>query len=364
MHGGSRLPFYRSSAPSPFSLASYMKLVDYDFHLPPEQIAQHPAAERDQARLLVLNRADGSVRHLQFRDLVDFLRPPDLLVINRTRVMAARLRGRRLETGGKVELLLIRREGENWLAMGRPGRRLQPGVELEFGDGSLRGCVIERVREGRVLVRFQGDDSIEGIEAVGEVPLPPYIRRTPESEDRVRYQTVYARESGAVAAPTAGLHFTPSLLRIAEERSAGVAPVLLHVGPGTFEPVRCEDPSQHQLEAEYCEVDEDSAARIEDCREEGGRVIAVGTTVVRTLETAAEATGSVEPWAGWSAKFICPPYTFRAVDALVTNFHLPRSSLLLLVAALVGRELLMETYRQAVAEGYRFYSYGDAMLIV
>ena len=225
-----------------------MKLVDYDFHLPPEQIAQHPAAERDRARLLVLDRADGSVRHLQFRDLVDFLRPPDLLVVNRTRVMAARLRGRRLETGGQVELLLIRREGDNWLAMGRP--------------------------------------------------------------------------------------------------------------------VRCEDPREHELEAEYCEVGEDSAARIGHCREAGGRVIAVGTTVVRTLETAAEATGSVEPWTGWSAKFICPPYTFKAVDALVTNFHLPRSSLLLLVAALVGRGMLMETYRQAVAEGYRFYSYGDAMLIV
>ena len=336
-----------------------MKLADYDFHLPAEQIAQHPVAERDRARLLVLDRANGSVRHLQFRDLVDFLRPPDLLVVNRTRVMAARLRGRRLETGGKVELLLIRREGENWLAMGRPGRRLQQGVELEFGDGHLRGCVIERVREGRILVRFEGEDSIERIEAVGEVPLPPYIRRTPEAEDRRRYQTVYARESGAIAAPTAGLHFTPSLLRTVEERSAGVTPVVLHVGPGTFEPVRCKDPSQHQLEAEYCEVGEESAARIG-----GWRVIAVGTTVVRTLETAAEKTGFVEPWAGWSAKFICPPYTFKAVDALVTNFHLPRSSLLLLVAALVGRGLLMETYRQAVAEGYRFYSYGDAMLIV
>jgi len=341
-----------------------MKLGDYDFHLPTEQIAQYPAPERDQARLLILNRADGSLLHRQFSDIVDFLRPSDLLVVNRTRVMAARLRGRRRETGGQVELLLIRREGENWLAMGRPGRRLQPGTQMEFGDGSLRGEVVEKTREGRVWVHFEGGETIEELEAFGEVPLPPYIQRTPDAEDRERYQTVYARDSGAIAAPTAGLHFTPPLLRVVEEQCAGVVPVVLHVGPGTFEPVRCEDPRLHKLEAEYCEVGEDSARRIGECRGASGRVIAVGTTVVRTLETAAEATGSVAPWADWSAKFICPPYTFNAVDALITNFHLPRSSLLFLVAALVGRELLMETYRQAVAEGYRFYSYGDAMLIV
>ena len=341
-----------------------MELRDYDFHLPAEQIAQYPASERDQARLLVLNRADGSVQHLRFRDIEGWLQPLDALVVNRTRVFPARLRGRRTETGGQVELLLIRRQGEDWLAMGRPGRKLQPGIELEFGEGELRACITDKISDGRVVVHFEGNDVAARLEALGQVPLPPYIQRSPEEQDRARYQTVYARESGAIAAPTAGLHFTASLLQAIERKGTGVVPVLLHVGPGTFEPVRCADPRQHQLEPEYCQVDEQSALRLSDCRRQGGRIVAVGTTVVRTLETAAQVTGHVQAWSGWSEKFIYPPYSFRAVDALVTNFHLPRSSLLLLVAAFVGRELLLETYNQAVAAGYRFYSYGDAMLIL
>ncbi len=341
-----------------------MKLQDYDFHLPPEQIAQHPAAERDQARLLVLNRSDGSIQHRHFCDIVEFLRPSDALVVNQTRVMPARLRGRRVETGGQVELLLIRRQEEGWLAMGRPGRRLRSGTVLEFGDGKLRGQVIDRVGEGRVLVRFDGEGIEARIEEVGEVPLPPYIRRRPGEADRERYQTVFARHSGAVAAPTAVLHFTPLLLERIEAQGIAVVPVVLHVGPGTFEPVRSEDPRQHRLEAEFCEVDEEGAARIRARCGEGGRIVAVGTTVVRTLETAAEGSGEVEAMRDWSSKFIYPPYSFRAVDALVTNFHLPRSSLLFLVAALVGRKLLLETYEAAVDAGYRFYSYGDAMLIL
>ena len=341
-----------------------MKLQDYDFHLPPEQIAQHPAAERDQARLLVLNRSDGSIRHQHFCDIVEFLRPTDALVVNQTRVMPARLRGRRVETGGQVELLLIRRQEENWLAMGRPGRRLRSGTVLEFGEGKLRGQVVDKVGEGRVLVRFDGEEIEKRIEEVGEVPLPPYIRRRPGEADRERYQTVFARHSGAIAAPTAGLHFTPLLLKRIKAQGTAVVPVVLHVGPGTFEPVRCEDPRQHCLEAEFCEVDEEGAARIRARCGEGGRIVAVGTTVVRTLETAAERSGEVEAIRDWSGKFIYPPYSFRAVDALVTNFHLPRSSLLLLVAALVGRKLLLETYKAAVDAGYRFYSYGDAMLIL
>ena len=341
-----------------------MKLQDYDFHLPPEQIAQHPASERDQARLLVLNRSDGSIQHLHFCDIVEFIRPTDALVVNQTRVMPARLRGRRVETGGQVELLLIRRQEEGWLAMGRPGRRLRSGTVLEFGEGKLRGRVIDRVEEGRFLVRFDGEGVEKRIEEVGEVPLPPYIRRRPEEADRERYQTVFARHSGAIAAPTAGLHFTPLLLERIEAQGSAVVPVVLHVGPGTFEPVRSEDPRQHHLESEFCEVDEEGAARIRERCREGGHIVAVGTTVVRTLETAAESSGEVEAMRGWSDKFIYSPYSFRAVDALVTNFHLPRSSLLLLVAAFVGRKLLLDTYETAVDAGYRFYSYGDAMLIL
>jgi len=339
-----------------------MNLQDYDYHLPSERIAQYPAPERDRSRLLVLNRTDGSIQHLRFRDIVEFLQPADVLVLNQTRVMPARLRGRKAGTGGQVELLLIRQEGGDWLAMGRPGRRLQPGTVLEFGGEKLR--VVDRVGEGRLRVRFEGEDAAELLEKVGEVPLPPYINRPPEEEDRVRYQTVFARDRGAVAAPTAGLHFTPVLLEAIAARGTAVVPVVLHVGPGTFEPVRTEDPRQHRLEPEYCEVSASSAAQVGRCRRQGGRIVAVGTTVVRALETAAAQTGEVEPLSGWTGKFIYPPYQFRAVDALVTNFHLPRSSLLLLVAAFAGRELVLETYRRAVEAGYRFYSYGDAMLIL
>ena len=334
-----------------------MELADFDFDLPSELIAQYPTGERDQSRLLVLDRASASIRHLHFADIRSFLTAADVLVVNQTRVMPARLKGRRAGSGGQVELLLIRPQAQScWLAMGRPGRRLSPGTIVEFGRDGVRAEILERLPEGRFLVRLEGQDVDQMMEEVGEVPLPPYIRRQPDVRDRERYQTVFARQSGAIAAPTAGLHFTRELLREIEGRGTAVVPVLLHVGPGTFAPVRSEDPRRHRLEAEYYEIEEENAAQIRSRRQRGGRVTAVGTTVVRTLETAAEATGVVEASSGWSEKFIYSPYSFKAVDILVTNFHLPRSSLLLLVAAFAGREAMMEAYHQAIAHGYRFYS--------
>ena len=341
-----------------------MKLADYDFDLPKELIAQYPVPERDQSRLLVLDRSDGSLAHRQFRDILDYLSPPDVLVLNRTQVMPARLVGRKADTGGRVELLLIRPLAAGaWLALGRPGRGLKPGIELEFGDGALRAHIDERGAGGRFKVRFDAADIMAQLEQVGEIPLPPYIQRSVGAEDRARYQTVYAEQPGAVAAPTAGLHFTPELLAALEAKGVAVAKVLLHVGPGTFAPVRAADPREHRLEAEYCEIDEGVAAELAQRRAAGGRIVAVGTTVVRTLESAVAAAGELRSFAGFVETFIYPPYAFGAVDALVTNFHLPRSSLLMLVAAFVGRERLFAAYREAVARQYRFYSYGDAMII-
>ncbi|MEW6749535.1 MAG: tRNA preQ1(34) S-adenosylmethionine ribosyltransferase-isomerase QueA [Candidatus Latescibacterota bacterium] len=341
-----------------------MKLRDLDFALPEAQIAQFPVPVRDGSRLLVLERATGTTAHRVFRDLVDYLRPPDVLVVNETRVRPARLRGRKAGTGGAVELLLLRQDGDEWVALGRPGRRLQPGTRLEFGHGALAAQVTSRPAPDRVRVRFAASDLEARLEALGEVPLPPYIRRPPQEEDRVRYQTVYARQGGAVAAPTAGLHFTPELLGQVQARGVRVAPVVLHVGPGTFEPVRVEDVAEHRLEAEYFEVPEATAAEVQQGRTRGGRIVAVGTTVVRALESAVAQDGGVRAACGWTDKYIYPPYQFRAVDALVTNFHLPRSSLLLLVAAFAGCRQVLRAYAQAVEAGYRFYSFGDAMLIV
>ena len=342
-----------------------MKLEEFDYDLPAELIAQHPAPERDKSRLLVLNRADASIQHRGFRDIVDFLAPADALALNQTRVIKARLRGRKAETGGQVELLLVRQEeGGNWLAIGRPGRRLAPGTRLEFAGGRLGAEVVGRDSEERFLIRFEGEDAAALIEEAGEIPLPPYIRRPPDAADSQRYQTVFARRDGAVAAPTAGLHFSLPLLKEIEFRGIAIAPLVLHVGPGTFAPIRADDPRQHVIESEYYEVEEESAAALRRCRWHGGRIAAVGTTAVRALESAAPSPGVINAARGWTEKFIYPPYAFKAVDILVTNFHLPRSSLLLLVAAFAGREFVLEAYRRAVAERYRFYSYGDAMLIL
>ena len=346
---------------SPF----FMRLADFDFDLPPELIAQYPPRHRDQSRLLVLNRADASIQHLSFKDICKFVKPEDALVVNRTRVVPARLRGRKAETGGEVELLLIcQQEGGCWLARGRPGRRLSPSTVVEFAGGRFRGTIVDKVEEGRLLVSFATEDIDQLIEEVGEIPLPPYIRRRPNAEDTVRYQTVFARDRGAIAAPTAGLHFTTALLESIEACGTAVVSILLHVGPGTFEPIRGEILGRNSLDPEYYEVDEPSAAELCSRRRRGGRLVAIGTTVVRTLETVVGPNGEIRSGQGWSGKFIYPPYEFKAIDALLTNFHLPRSSLLLLVAAFAGRQLVIDAYRAAVAEKYRFYSYGDAMLIL
>jgi len=343
-----------------------MKLSDYDYDLPAELIAQYPLRERDRSRLLVLHRGDGRMEHREFRDIVDYLREGDCLVINETRVMPARLFGRREPTGGKVEMLLVRRLDDGlWEALVSPGRRVRPGTRISL-DGEL-GCeVVGYAAGGRRLLRF--DEGVD-LSRYGHVPLPPYIRRPDSAEDRELYQTVYARVEGAVAAPTAGLHFSDELLREISGRGVRIAPILLHVGPGTFRPIRSEDPRSHRMEDEYYEVSPDAAEIMNSARLSGGRIIAVGTTSVRTLETVPlydrrRGMWLVRPGSGWTDKFIYPPYRFKVVDALVTNFHLPRTTLLLLVSAFAGRELLLSSYREAIARGYRFYSYGDAMLIL
>ena len=341
-----------------------MKLEDYDFNLPTDLIAQHPASQRDRSRLLVLNRAKCSIQHYLFKDIVNFLGPTDILVINQTRVVKARLRGVRVGTGAEVELLLIRQEEEYWLAMGRPGRRLSPGTRVALAGGSLHAVIIGRAPRGRFLVDFEEEDVASVLEAAGEVPLPPYIERQPREEDSCRYQTVFAQHAGAIAAPTAGLHFTLPLLGEIESQGAKVVPLVLHVGPGTFEPVRTGDPRQHRLEPEYFEVSEESAAALCRCRQQGGRIIAVGTTAVRALETIAAGNGEFRATCGWTDKFIYPPYKFKMCDRLITNFHQPKSTLMMLVSAFSSKDIVLNTYQEAIKKKYKFYSYGDAMLLL
>ena len=344
------------------------RLSDYDYELPQELIAQHPVAERDASRLMVLRRSSGQIEHVRFRDLPEFLGPMDRLVVNETRVVPARLKGFRPGTGGAVELLLVRRDGDLWEALARPGRRLRPGAVVAFEDEDLRAVVEEVLPDGRRVVRFEGTADLEDVlQRRGHVPLPPYIRRDDVPEDHEQYQTVYARVPGAVAAPTAGLHFTPDLLNRLGEMDAGIVPLLLHVGPGTFKPVVEEDLSRHEMDAEFFEVGPEAAESVNRCRSEGGRLVAVGTTSVRTLESAAARQDEgwvLQAQSGWTRLFVRPPYAFRLTDVLITNFHLPRSTLLMLVAAFAGREFMLEAYAEAVRERYRFYSYGDAMVIM
>jgi S-adenosylmethionine:tRNA ribosyltransferase-isomerase len=347
---------------------------DFDYALPPERIAQEPLADRAASRLLVLERATGAIRHTHFSDIVDLIAPPDALVVNASRVIPARLHGTRdVGTGdggrgtGKApaELLLVRElPDHSWLAMVHPGGKLKPGRRVTLGDDS--SVVIEEILGGGLRrVRFAGAlDARATIAKYGEVPLPPYIRRAPLPEDRARYQTVYAEHDGSVAAPTAGLHFTPELLERLRANGVAIANVDLHIGPGTFKPVETEDLSRHPMHGELYAVSAATADVINSRRRAGGRVWAVGTTVVRTLETVADENGAIQPGAGETRLFIHPPYAFRAVDRLITNFHLPRSTLLMLVCAFGGYEPVMAAYREAVREGYRFYSYGDAMAVV
>ncbi len=343
-----------------------MRLSDFDYALPPELIAQRPASPRDASRLLVLDRSTKRTAHRIFREIGDYLRGGDILVVNDTRVIPARLRGRRRSGGGAVELLLLRPSGGRsggegaWEALARPGRRLPPGTIVEVGPRAAPLEVVGRLPDGRRLVRLaSGESMLDLLRHCGEVPLPPYIRdRCSGPED---YQTVYAREEGSVAAPTAGLHFTPELLARLGDGGVGLVTLTLHIGIGTFQSVRTEDVREHRMEAEHSTIAPEAASAINARR---GRLIAVGTSAVRALETAAGPHGRIQACSGWTDLFITPGYAFRAVQGLVTNFHLPRTTLLMLVAAFAGREAVLKAYAEAVRERYRFYSFGDAMLIL
>jgi S-adenosylmethionine:tRNA ribosyltransferase-isomerase len=352
-----------------------LALTDYDFQLPDDLIARTPLAQRDAARLLVLDRDSGAIAHRAFRDWPALLQPGDLVILNDTRVIPARLVGRKEQTGGVVELLLVRpdaptpastglhvpAEAVPWICLGQASKGLRPGTVVEL-SGSARASILETLGEGELRVRFSGVESLSALmESVGRVPLPPYLEREATAEDRSRYQTVYARVEGSVAAPTAGLHLTPGTLDALAEREVERAFVTLDVGPGTFLPVR--DESTHRMHPERYQVPAAAAAAFAQARAQGRRIVAVGTTVVRTLESALDARGSLKAGPGSTTLFIRPGYRFRAVDALLTNFHLPRSTLLMLVSAFAGRQSVLAAYRAAVAEQYRFFSYGDAMFI-
>ncbi len=346
------------------------RVADYDYTLPEDRIARYPTERRDESRLLVLNPVSGAVRHRIFRNVVELIQPGDLLVVNESRVMPARLLGVK-PTGAPAEILLLRpagsvdwsRPGALWEALVRPGGKLKPGRTVVVSE-QLSVQIVDGAAGGGRIVRLDTDlDPLEALERFGHVPLPPYLGRPDEPMDRGRYQTVYARTPGSVAAPTAGLHFTEGLLSELEARGVERAVITLHVGPGTFRPVEAEDPAEHHMHTEMFEIPEETTRAVASVRASGGRVWAVGTTVVRALESAATDDGRIRPGSGVTDLFIRPPFHFRVVDALITNFHLPRSSLLMLVAAFGGYEPVMAAYAEAVGEGYRFYSYGDAMLI-
>ena len=341
-----------------------MKTSDFDYELPEALIAQTPMEPRDHSRLLVVHTQDHTLEHRRFDDILEYLRPGDALVINETRVIPARLLGEKEDTHVPVEVLLLRRyNATDWEALVRPGRRLKPGTFCSFGDGLLRCEMLENVPEtGGRMVRFHYTGVFEALlDRLGEMPLPPYIHE--KLRDPERYQTVYAKKEGSAAAPTAGLHFTPELLERIRQKGITVVPVLLHVGLGTFRPVKVEDVASHEMHSEFCQVTAEAADTLNRIRAAGGRIICVGTTSVRTLETMADENGVLHPGAGETKIFIYPGVRIKAVDALITNFHLPQSTLLMLVSAFMGREFALEVYRTAVAEKYRFFSFGDAMLI-
>lgn len=340
-----------------------MKTSDFYFDLPKELIAQDPLEDRSSSRLLVLDRKTGAREHRIFRDIVEYLNPGDCLVINNTKVIPARLYGAKEGTQAKIEILLLkRREGDVWETLVKPGKKAKPGTKISFGDGLLMGEVLDVVDEGNRLIKFTYDGIFEEIlDQLGQMPLPPYI--THQLKDKNRYQTVYAKHDGSAAAPTAGLHFTPELLRQIEEKGVKIAHVTLHVGLGTFRPVKVEDVTQHHMHSEYFFIEEDQAKLINDTKAAGGRVIAVGTTSCRTLESAVGEDGKLKATSGWTDIFIYPGYQFKVIDALITNFHLPESTLLMLVSALAGKENIMNAYEEAVKERYRFFSFGDAMFI-
>jgi len=339
-----------------------LKTSDFDFYLPEELIAQTPLEKRDTSRLLTLDKNSGATAHHHFFDLPDFLRPGDCLVLNNSRVLPARLIGHR-PTGGVCEVLLLADKGGSvWECLVRPGRKLKPGAQVIFGDGELTATIEAEVEDGKRLVRFRYEGIfLEVLEQLGKMPLPPYIKA--ELQDNERYQTVYSKVVGSAAAPTAGLHFTPELLDKITEMGVKVCYVTLHVGLGTFRPVKAENILEHEMHSEYCEISAETAAVINETKRNGGRVICVGTTSCRTIESFAAEDGTMSERSGWTNIFIYPGYKFKVLDALVTNFHLPQSTLIMLVSALAGREHVLEAYRQAVEEKYRFFSFGDAMFI-
>lgn len=340
-----------------------MKTSDFYYDLPEELIAQDPLENRSDSRLMVLDKKTGAVSHHIFRDIVEYLQPGDCLVINDTKVIPARLIGSKEDTGAKIEVLLLKRKtGDVWETLVKPGRKAKPGTRIQFGEGLLVGEVMDIVDEGNRLIHFEFDGIFEEIlDQLGQMPLPPYI--THQLKDKDRYNTVYATHSGSAAAPTAGLHFTPELLRTIEEKGIDIARVTLHVGLGTFRPVKVDDVENHHMHSEFYMIDEVAAEKINRAKENGKRVICVGTTSCRTIESAADENGRLKPCSGWTEIFIYPGYQFKIIDGLITNFHLPESTLLMLVSALAGKEHILAAYEEAVRERYRFFSFGDAMFI-
>ena len=341
-----------------------LRKQDFYFELPQELIAQDPLEDRSSSRLLVLERHTGAMSHHVFREVTDFLCPGDCLVLNNTKVIPARLLGEREGTEAHVEVLLLKRRlGDIWETLVKPGKKCRPGARLSFGNGLLKAEILETVEEGNRLIRFEYQGIFEEVlDALGEMPLPPYI--THKLQDKNRYQTVYARYEGSAAAPTAGLHFTRKLLDEIEAKGVSVVYVTLHVGLGTFRPVKEENVLEHHMHSEFFQVPEETASVINDVRARGGRVICVGTTSCRTIESAADETGMVQPGSGDTEIFIYPGYRFKVLDGLITNFHLPESTLVMLVSALAGRERVLNAYHEAIRERYRFFSFGDAMLIL
>ena len=340
-----------------------MKTSDFYYDLPEELIAQDPLPDRSSSRLMHLDKQTGEIVHTNFRHVLDYLNPGDCLVINDTRVIPARLYGSKVGTNAGIEILLLKRKENNiWETLVKPGKKAKPGTKISFGDGLLIGEVLDVVEEGNRLIQFSYEGIFEEIlDQLGEMPLPPYI--THKLQDKERYQTVYAKHEGSAAAPTAGLHFTKELLEQIEEKGVKIAHVTLHVGLGTFRPVKVDDVEKHHMHSEFYVVEEDQAAMINEAKRTGHRVIAVGTTSCRTLESAADENGMLQAKSGWTEIFIYPGYEFKIIDALITNFHLPESTLLMLVSALAGKEYILKAYEEAVKERYRFFSFGDAMMI-
>ena len=341
-----------------------MNVKDFYFELPQELIAQDPLEDRAASRLLVLDKKTGDITHRGFRDVLEYLHPGDCLVINDTKVIPARLYGVKRDTGAKIEVLLLkRREKDVWETLVKPGKKAKPGTVLDFGDGILTGTVEETVDEGNRLIRFSYEGIFEEIlDRLGRMPLPPYI--THQLKDKNRYQTVYAKHDGSAAAPTAGLHFTKELLKEIQEKGVEIAHVTLHVGLGTFRPVKVENVQDHHMHSEFYIVEESEAEKINRAKQAGNRVVCVGTTSCRTVESASTEEGLVKAGTGWTDIFIYPGYRFKVLDALITNFHLPESTLVMLVSALAGREHILHAYEEAIKERYRFFSFGDAMLIL